>query len=212
VPHHSHEAAVVAELVGSSGLDGIDACPIHGHEDVAPRGRRLDAPSVGELTVGLPRESGEDERRLPEVEPDAGDVIGGGIDDLEGRFGLAERERGNPATAGQLAVAEALGARHDVDRVERGLAVAVLVPTLYFCLIDRIAIGAGLWTISADHTTGLAVAGLPVEEAMFFLLTNTFAVQGLVMYMWLWDRVDRGYLGEWRVAIRNRSPTPEMER
>jgi hypothetical protein len=60
--------------------------------------------------------------------------------------------------------------------------VGTLVPTLYLCVTDRIAIEYGIWILSEQYTTGIFVAGLPVEEAAFFFVTNLFVVQGLVLY------------------------------
>jgi len=73
----------------------------------------------------------------------------------------------------------------------RAVLAGTLVPTLYLWVVDRIAIGVGLWTISERYTTGLAVPllGLPIEEAVFFLLTSLFVVQGLVLYVWLVDQL-----------------------
>jgi len=73
----------------------------------------------------------------------------------------------------------------------RAVAAGTLVPTLYLWIVDRAAIGLGLWTISERYTTGLDVPllGLPIEEAVFFLLTSLFVVQGLVLYVWLVDRL-----------------------
>ncbi|MFB6308968.1 MAG: lycopene cyclase domain-containing protein [Haloarculaceae archaeon] len=70
----------------------------------------------------------------------------------------------------------------------RRVALAVLVPTAYFSVVDRIAIELGIWSLSDRYTTGLALFGLPVEEALFFLVTSLFLVQGLVLYWWLVDR------------------------
>lgn len=72
----------------------------------------------------------------------------------------------------------------------RTVAAAVLPPTLYLWVADRIAIGLGVWTLSDRHTTGVVVPvlGLPAEEALFFFLTSLFVVQGLVLYAWLLDR------------------------
>ena len=70
----------------------------------------------------------------------------------------------------------------------RAVAVGTLVPTTYLCVVDWIAIEQGIWIISDRYTTGLTVGGLPVEEATFFLVTNLFVVQGLVLYRWLTDR------------------------
>lgn len=74
--------------------------------------------------------------------------------------------------------------------IRRSLLVAVAVPTLYLWLVDRIAIELGVWIISDAHTTGHALLGLPLEEALFFLVTNLFIVQGLVMYVWVLERLD----------------------
>jgi lycopene cyclase domain-containing protein len=63
----------------------------------------------------------------------------------------------------------------------RSMLLAVVPPTLYLWATDLVAIELGLWTISAEFTTGLALAGLPVEEAVFFLVTNLFVAQGLVL-------------------------------
>jgi lycopene cyclase domain-containing protein len=70
----------------------------------------------------------------------------------------------------------------------RLVALGTLVPTTYLCVADRIAIEYGIWVLSEQYTTGLTVGGLPVEEATFFLVTNLFVVQGLVLYRWVLDR------------------------
>lgn len=83
-----------------------------------------------------------------------------------------------------LALQWAVGWRYIVW-ARRRIAVAIGVPTAYLCAADWFAIRNGIWTISADKTTGLALAGLPVEEAVFFLLTSTFLAQGLVLLRWV---------------------------
>ncbi|WP_254824070.1 lycopene cyclase domain-containing protein [Haloglomus halophilum] len=72
----------------------------------------------------------------------------------------------------------------------RVVALAVAVPSLYLWVADRVALVLGVWELSPDLTTGYAVPllGLPVEEAAFFLLTNLFVVQGLVLWFWVVDR------------------------
>ena len=74
--------------------------------------------------------------------------------------------------------------------VRRRTLLAIAVPTLYLWIVDRIAIGLGVWVISDTHTTGLTLLGLPIEEALFFLVTNVFLVQGLVLYVWTLDCLD----------------------
>lgn len=73
----------------------------------------------------------------------------------------------------------------------RAVALGVAVPTAYFAVADRIAIALGIWQFDPAYMTGLAVAGLPVEELLFFTLTNLFVVQGLVLFWWVTDRWPR---------------------
>lgn len=74
-------------------------------------------------------------------------------------------------------------------RRRRTVLLAIAVPTTYLCIADWVAIQLGIWELSAAYTTGYMIAGLPVEEALFFLVTNTFVVQGLVLYGWLLERI-----------------------
>ncbi|MEF8883911.1 MAG: lycopene cyclase domain-containing protein [Haloarculaceae archaeon] len=96
-----------------------------------------------------------------------------------------------------LALQWAVGWRY-LLAVRRRVALAVGVPTLYLWAIDRFAIADGIWTISETYTTGVGLLGLPVEEMTFFLVTNCFVVQGLVLLPW--------------VARRWRRPAAEVDR
>lgn len=95
--------------------------------------------------------------------------------------------------------------------IRRTAAVAIAVPTLYYWVIDRIAIGLGIWNISSEHTVGLSLLGLPVEEMLFFLVTNLFVVQCLYMYMWLLDRAGSGALDSWKATVLRSTPDPEID-
>ncbi|HSJ06217.1 MAG TPA: lycopene cyclase domain-containing protein [Longimicrobiales bacterium] len=70
-----------------------------------------------------------------------------------------------------------------VARAPRTFVAAVSVPTVYLWVADRVAIGAGVWSISPSATTGLHLLGLPVEEAVFFLVTNLLVVQGVLLFL-----------------------------
>ena len=63
----------------------------------------------------------------------------------------------------------------------RLVTLAVLTPSLYLWLADRLAIGMNIWWISENFTTGIKPFGLPLEEAIFFLVTNVFLVFGLTL-------------------------------
>jgi lycopene beta-cyclase len=70
-----------------------------------------------------------------------------------------------------------------VRRRRRTFLLAVGVPTLWLWVADRVAIGAGIWSISPRFTTGAHLFGLPAEEALFFLVTNLLVVQGLLLFL-----------------------------
>ena len=58
--------------------------------------------------------------------------------------------------------------------------LAGLIPsTLYLWFADRTAIKLGIWTIAPETSFGLSFFGLPIEEAVFFLMTNLLVVQGV---------------------------------
>lgn len=63
----------------------------------------------------------------------------------------------------------------------RRAAVGIAVPTVYLCVADRLAIEWGIWRISPRYTVGVELGGLPLEEALFFLITNVLVVQGLLL-------------------------------
>jgi lycopene cyclase domain-containing protein len=102
-----------------------------------------------------------------------------------------------------LAVQWAFGWTH-LWKTRRLATLAVAVPTTYLAAIDRIAIELGIWSLSARYTTGLSVAGLPIEEGAFFLVTNVFVVQGLLLFLWV---VDRPVPAETESATRS-APSP----
>ena len=70
--------------------------------------------------------------------------------------------------------------------VRRVVVVGVGIPTLYLWVADRIAIGLGIWTITPATSTGLMLVGLPIEEAIFFLLTNLLCVFSVLIFLNIW--------------------------
>lgn len=83
-----------------------------------------------------------------------------------------------------LALQWAVGWRY-LWRVRRRVTAAVLVPTAYLAVADAVALSRGVWTITPRFRTGLAVGIVPVEELLFFLVTNLFVVQALVLFPWV---------------------------
>jgi lycopene cyclase domain-containing protein len=59
---------------------------------------------------------------------------------------------------------------------------ALISTTLYLSLSDSLAIGTGIWTIAPGQSLEIYLGGvLPVEEFIFFLVTNTLLVFGITL-------------------------------
>jgi lycopene cyclase domain-containing protein len=87
------------------------------------------------------------------------------------------------AWAAPLAALMWLVLGHEFARYGREAALAVAGPTLWLWAADRYAIGDGIWSIAPRYTTGLVPLGLPVEEAVFFLVTNVMVVFGVLLFL-----------------------------
>jgi lycopene beta-cyclase len=84
-----------------------------------------------------------------------------------------------PVLAGQWAYAG-----HMMMERLRAMSLGILVPTLYLWFADTVAIRLGIWDIAERYTYGPRPLGLPIEEAVFFLVTNILVVQGLVLFLY----------------------------
>jgi lycopene cyclase domain-containing protein len=68
--------------------------------------------------------------------------------------------------------------------------IGILLPTFYLWGADAYAIYDQIWTISPKFTTGIKMGVLPIEEAIFFLMTNMMVVQGLQLF-WYFSELNR---------------------
>ena len=77
----------------------------------------------------------------------------------------------------------ALGA--DILWRNRKLVAASIIPaTLYLAGSDSLAIGSGTWTINPKKILNVDLPNkLPFEEGLFFLLTNTLLVFGMILVL-----------------------------
>jgi len=82
-----------------------------------------------------------------------------------------------------IALQQAFGA--DILWGERRRVLWGLIPpTLYLSAADAIAIGAGTWTINPEQSLQIYLGGvLPLEEFVFFLVTNTLVVFAIVLLL-----------------------------
>jgi lycopene cyclase domain-containing protein len=69
---------------------------------------------------------------------------------------------------------------------------AVLPPALvvgtYLAVADHLAIRAGIWNFGEGKHLGLYLAGVPLEEILFFLLTSVMVSLGLTLFTVLLSR------------------------
>ena len=69
-------------------------------------------------------------------------------------------------------------------RYRRLVFLAILSLTLYLSVTDTVAISLGTWTINPENSLDYLIAGLlPIEEFLFFLLTNTLITFGILLVM-----------------------------
>ncbi len=59
---------------------------------------------------------------------------------------------------------------------------SIVTATLYLSVVDTLAIHSGTWAISPEYSVNILIGGvLPIEEVVFFLVTNTLLVFGLTL-------------------------------
>jgi len=80
-----------------------------------------------------------------------------------------------------LAIQWSLGSKVLVKHIRQWLIPWALL-TVYLCLSDSFAIDAGIWSITEKTRSGFDLGNLPIEEALFFALTNLFVMQGLLLW------------------------------
>jgi lycopene cyclase domain-containing protein len=67
-------------------------------------------------------------------------------------------------------------------RYGRLVVLSILGMTAYLSAADYVAIGSGTWAISSGKSLNILIGGvLPLEEIVFFLLTNTLITFGVVL-------------------------------
>ncbi len=84
---------------------------------------------------------------------------------------------------------------------------AILIPTVYLSVADSTALGT-VWTISPAHSLGLMVGNVPIEEIVFFLITNTLVVQSILLARHSQEMIAQ--FRAWRSMVRLRWPLLTM--
>ena len=72
-------------------------------------------------------------------------------------------------------------AGRELWRWRRLLLVTVFLATAYLGACDAFALGHGIWRVDPARVVGLYAGPLPLEELVFYFVTNIMAAQGFVM-------------------------------
>lgn len=65
----------------------------------------------------------------------------------------------------------------------RILVLAVGSATIYLSAADSIAIQQHIWTLHPSRISGIRLLNVPIEETLFFLLTNSMVSQSVVLVL-----------------------------
>jgi len=79
------------------------------------------------------------------------------------------------------------------------VALNILSMTLYLSVVDAFAIASGSWTINAARSTGIFIGALPIEEALFFLVTAALVTFGVTLLL---SDMTRQRFTVWRESMR----------
>lgn len=89
-------------------------------------------------------------------------------------------------------------------RYRHWVALSLFTVILYLGLADSLAIGTGTWTIAPGQSLNILVGGvLPLDELIFFFLTNTLIVFGTVLTLTCESRQRARALLQFRFSIPN---------
>ncbi len=72
----------------------------------------------------------------------------------------------------------------DILWYNRGLLLAAIIPpTLYLWVLDHVALTDGTWVIDPVQTTGIKLGVIPLEEMVFFFMTNVLIGFGVTLML-----------------------------
>ena len=106
-------------------------------------------------------------------------------------------------------VGQWLFASHILRSNWKVIPLIALPAALYLTLRDRAALRDGTWTISEESSTGVNIAGVPIKEAIFFLLTSWVSAQGVIL---LSDERAPGELAGLKTRLQSRRRCKHTDR
>ena len=94
-------------------------------------------------------------------------------------------------------------------RYRRLVTLTIIPLTLYLSTADAIAINSGIWTINPQKSIDFLLGGiLPIEEFLFFLLTNTLVTFGIILVL---AQASHERIREMRNRLRSAGPVTNKQ-
>lgn len=86
--------------------------------------------------------------------------------------------------------------------------LGILLPTVWLVFADSTALDV-VWTIAPNKSVGISLGNVPIEEIIFFLLTNTLVAQSFLLIYHADELIPhwRAKFGEWFVPQKNSHET-----
>lgn len=82
--------------------------------------------------------------------------------------------------------------------------IGIFIPGAYLSLMDIVALTDTTWSIAKDQTTGILFFGiLPIEEVLFFFITNVLIVFGMTLLL---SEIGRDRFAAWKAARYKKLP------
>lgn len=80
--------------------------------------------------------------------------------------------------------------RENFGRVLKALLPPALIVSAWLIAADHLAISAGIWRFGEGKHLGVKLLSVPIEEVLFFIITNLLVAFGLALFGTIgWKRV-----------------------
>ncbi|MCC6811562.1 MAG: lycopene cyclase domain-containing protein [Deltaproteobacteria bacterium] len=75
--------------------------------------------------------------------------------------------------------------------VLRAIAPPILIVAAWLTAADHVAISQGIWVFGEGKHLGVYLGAVPIEEALFFLMTNSLVGVALSLFVGHFERLSR---------------------
>jgi len=76
-----------------------------------------------------------------------------------------------------------IAGRKKIPKYISAIIIPSIVMTIYFSVADSISIGQGIWDFDPLQTTGIRIFNIPLEEILFFLVTNILITEAMILFL-----------------------------